>query len=120
MFIYQTDAAGVRARLAWFWRISAILLLIGGGLATAGLIFLALPPRSNHMGYDIRWLVFLGMFIVLYGLWGLSTPTTRRLGIVLCIAGLVVTILILFFDHFNLLVEYGRWCDRGMPSRWSR
>ena len=120
MSIGHRDAIGYGAWLARFWRIGAILLLIGASLATAGLIFCALPPRSNHIGYDIRWNMLQGASIVLYGLLGLSTPTTRRWGIVLCVAGLLVTVLVLFLDHHNLLVQYERWIDRGMPSRWSR
>ena len=120
MAIGDRDVIGYGAWLAWSWRIGAILLLIGAGLVSAGMIVCALPPRSNHIGFDIRWLMLQGTFVVLYGVLGVSTPTTRRWGIVLCVAGLLVTVLVLFLDHYNLLVEHARWCDRGMPSRWSR
>lgn len=78
------------------------------------------PRARNHVAYDVRWLAVPGIFSALYGLLGCFTPASRRLGMILCFTAVIFTVLVLFVDHYSLLVGYERWCERGMPQRWTR
>ena len=46
--------------------------------AAAVLVLCALPPRSNHIGFEIRWLWLFSGFIFLYGSAGLARSQSRR------------------------------------------
>ena len=119
MLTCQRSASSYITRLACFWRIGAICSLVGTIVVAVALVFLALPPRSNHVAYDVRWLALPSVIAAMYGLLRWWTPGNRRLGLALCAAALAFTILVLFLDYYSLLMDYERWCERGMPSRWS-
>ncbi|MGD8453975.1 MAG: hypothetical protein PVJ57_19340 [Phycisphaerae bacterium] len=73
---------------------------------------------SNHWGFDIRllWLVCLAAGALAVPIlrsakpWRACWPLT---------SAAVLAVVVAVFDHFNVLVEYGLWLARGMPTAGS-
>ncbi|SRR5258708_39799943 len=98
----------------------ADLLLMGvllGQLACVVVAtFLAYSRRpSNHWGADIRWAHPLGVVGVGYGLFLLVKAEHKTQALVATAALVVFVGLIYSADKFNVLVQYERWVQRGMP-----
>lgn len=91
---------------------SALLALFNLGVGVLLLIQIWVRQGVNHWGFDVLWLCPLAVAGVLGGLsragqsWGLANLAS----------GLLLLSLIGILDHYNLLVEHSRWCQRGMPS----
>jgi hypothetical protein len=98
------------------WRLGAALQLAATVLTVGALLFHAM--RTNHVGYEIRWLFIMAICIGLYGVSGLLSASNRRWGCALCIAAFMLVALLFCLDHYNLLVEYEVWVQRGMPDAW--
>jgi hypothetical protein len=96
----------------------ASFLLVILASTVAAMVWVAAPPRSNHIGHEPRWLVLLGVITALVGVRGCVQPDTRRLGLTLVLAGVLFILVVLVFDYYNVLVYYERWTSRGMPTRW--
>jgi uncharacterized membrane protein len=96
------------------------ILLIGvllGQLAcVAAVTFLAYSRHpSNHWGADVRWTYILGVVGVAYGFFLLVKAEHKTHSVVAIAASLVFVGLIYSADKFNVLVQYERWVQRGMP-----
>ena len=96
------------------------LLLTGvlfGQLACVVVVtFLAYSRHpNNHWGADVRWAYLLGVIGVAYGLFLLVKAQQTTHAIVAIAASLVFVGLIYSADKFNVLVQYERWVQRGMP-----
>ncbi len=106
------------SRHSRLWRGALVLLLLSVCICLAGLVYLSLPlaGRANHISYDVRSLWVLGGLALLAGSVGLFRRQ-GRLSTAVCCVGLALCLLVAVLDHCNLLVQYDRWCDRGMPDR---
>lgn len=96
------------------------LLLIGvllGQLACVVVVtFLAYNRHpNNHWGADVRWAYLMGVIGVAYGLFHLVKVEQKTHAAVAIAASLVFVGLIYSADKFNVLVQYERWVQRGMP-----
>ena len=95
--------------------IGAALLLAAGGL----LVWRAAVADSNHVGFDVRQAWLPSGLAFLWGLMGLLRPGgNRRASVALIGVSVLLAALVLVLDQFNLLVQYDRWIERGMPERW--
>jgi hypothetical protein len=89
------------------------LLAIGAVLAREAVV----RYPVNHVGFDIRgtWAVCLIAPLVALR-WRLRP---WMVALIVVVSGLLA-LEVFVFDHFNVLVQYERWCDRGMPAAWQR
>ena len=95
------------------------------GLLAGAAVFLVcqavLRRDCNHWGFDIRQ---LWAACGLAGAWAGAALCMRRRPawpqFVLLATAAASALLVFVCDRYNVLVEYGLWCDRGMPLPWSR
>ena len=87
-----------------------------GSLAVSGaLIAYAIRNGSGHSGFE-PWLlsvVFVASLII--GFAALFSSRSRTAAIVACVAGIAGLALLFYLDRFNVLLQYDRWLQRGMP-----
>lgn len=86
-------------------------------VACVGLAALLAYTRhpSNHWGADIRWAYILGVVGLIYGIFLLAKAERKGSAILAIAASLVFSGVIYSTDKFNVLVQYERWVQRGMP-----
>ena len=72
------------------------------------LFILILSIQSNHTGLNINYLS-IPMVVNLF----FCLKNRKKLAIALTITVLVI---ILFFNKYNILVNYETWLNRGMPA----
>lgn len=81
---------------------------------------LATTP-TNHWGVDVRAAAPGAVLLVALGIARLRYEQASRpssAGVVLF--GLLSLFGLFELDQHNILVEYERWIERGMPDRWQR
>jgi hypothetical protein len=101
----QTYAA---SRFVWFAG--------AGSLAVLGaLIAYAIRNGTGHTGFEPWFLSVVFAVSLIIGFAALFSSRSRTAAIVTCTAGIAGLALLLFLDHFNLLLQYDRWLQRGMP-----
>ena len=87
-----------------------------GSLAVSGaLIAYTIRNGSGHTGFE-PWLlsvVFVGSLII--GFSALLSSRSRTAAILACVAGIAGLALLFYLDRFNVLLQYDRWLQRGMP-----
>jgi uncharacterized membrane protein len=72
---------------------------------------------TNHIGFDIRWLLYLSGFGAAWCVpawkfhWGPTRLVVAALG-----ACLLLVATIILMDRLNLMIEYSAWISRGMPG----
>jgi hypothetical protein len=88
----------------------------GASLAVASaLIVYAMRNDSGHTGFE-PWLLslpFVSAFLL--GAAGLITRSARRPALFASVAALAGLALLFYFDYCNVLLQYDRWIERGMP-----
>lgn len=103
----------------WIGTVTGILLLLGAAAVVSAWIIT--HPNANHSGYDIRDIWWLSTISLAWCAVGLCFRkhrwVIRTIGLLAVIA-LCVAIYIFVLDYYNIMVEYGEWGHRGMPSRW--
>lgn len=70
---------------------------------------------DNHWGLDIRWGYLFALAGVVLSIIGICRRKKFFHPIMLIITSFILFALILFFDYFNILLEYEVWLHRGMP-----
>ena len=76
---------------------------------------------SNHWGFDTLLLACLCIVPILWALVGLVLhPRPWRAVIILGVIACVTMICLFLFQHYNVLVNYDTWLERGMPVKWIR
>jgi hypothetical protein len=70
---------------------------------------------SGHTAYEPWWLAApYGVTLVL-GIAGVLSGWSRKAGVAAFIASLLGLILLVVLDRCNVLLQYDRWIERGMP-----
>ena len=103
----------------FIWRYGAML---GAGLLAveeAGLMLIVSIKDCNHWRFDTRYGLVPPLGVAVWLACGVFAArkkwTMIASGLVLCV---VVGLTVMVCDSFNLLVEYDRWLQRGLPDRW--
>ena len=95
-----------------------VLPLLSGLLSAvvlAGVAFYLHGHDSNHTGHEP--LLLLGIFVPTLAL-GTAAFRRRRFrwgALLACLLGGVGIVVLFYLDRFNILVQYDRWLERGMP-----
>nr|WP_086940410.1 hypothetical protein [Thaumasiovibrio occultus] len=96
------------------------VIVIGGQLFSGTLIGLlsyrVMSDPGNHWGFNILW---LNSIFVLLLVMNFTLPWTTRLRrrAAVGIYSLMAIGMIIAMYHFNVLLPYEVWLDRGMPDR---
>ena len=94
---------------------------LGVGLlaAATGLLLYRAATEPGHVGFDVRQAWLPCGLACLWGVLGLARPGGNRWAAwCLIAASAILAATALLLDQFNLLVEYHRWLERGMPDPW--
>ena len=90
-------------------------------LATAVIVFVgkeSIVRESNNIGADPWNCLPLFVIAVLAGLAAIVLRfPLRGISVVCIVVGIVGVALLFLLDHFNILLEYHRWINRGMPDK---
>ncbi|MCY2929072.1 MAG: hypothetical protein NTV86_06180 [Planctomycetota bacterium] len=98
--------------------LGVLALLTAGGFMVSRALANA-RAGCGQIAYDIRQVYLPCGLACLWGILGLTRPGGRRgVALVLIAVSVLLAVLVLVLDQFNLLVEYGRWLSRGMPAPW--
>lgn len=82
---------------------------------SVAIIAYAATNDSGHTSFE-PWLLSPAFVASLFaGVPALFFRRTHTPGVVVCIAGVAGLALLYFLDHGNVLVQYDRWIQRGMP-----
>lgn len=81
----------------------------------AALLARIISDPTNHVSLEP--LLAMVPFLVLVPLCWTRAPVRTRLRVALTVYGLVSILAILVVDRANVLVQYDRWTERGMPER---
>lgn len=93
-----------------------IEVLLGQLACVVVVTFLAYSRHpNNHWGADVRWAYLLGVIGAAHGLFLLVKAEDKTHAVIAIAASLVFVGLIYSADKFNVLVQYERWVERGMP-----
>lgn len=114
----RTSAVGrspVTGVMPWL----GVLALLTAGAFMASRALANASAGSGQIAYDIRQVWLPCGLACLWGILGLIRPGGRR-GAALCLiaVSVLLAVLVLLLDQFNLLVETQRWLSRGMPAPW--
>jgi phosphatidylserine synthase len=105
--------------LAKLWHVLSTPL--AAVLVLAGYVILrrVLTDERNHWAADIRVLVVPSIMLLSMSVFGFVSRKTLRIPAVLFgVLAILITALVFVLDHWNVLVQYEAWLDRGMPERW--
>lgn len=92
---------------------------VGLLLAATGVLVWRAATGEGHVAFDVREAWLPCGLACLWGVLGLVRPGgNRRIAVCLIAASVLLAVTALVMDQFNLLVEYDRWIERGMPGRW--
>jgi len=109
----------------WIWRYLwySVAFLFGAGLLAVCVVSSRRAfsnQYSNHWGFDT---FLLGCSCVVPVVWALAglglRPRAWRALIILGVLAGVTMIGLFIFHHYNVLVNYDTWLERGMPERWT-
>ena len=93
-------------------RASAFLLLSAPLLVSMWVGYRSFWVPENHIGFDPARLLWAVVPSILQGCLGPRGLRALALGISILTAGLITAAL-----HFNLLLQYDDWLQRGMPDK---
>ena len=81
----------------------------------AGIVSYLHGHDSNHTGHE-PWLL-LGIFIptLAFGIAAFRRRCSRWAAALACLLGVAGIAVLFYLDRFNVLVQYDRWLERGMP-----
>ena len=75
----------------------------------------------NHWSFDVRaGLALPAVFLIFAGVGRFSRHLSPARFVLCGVLAVVLGGSIFICDHWNALVEYERWLDRGMPEKWTR
>jgi len=75
--------------------------------------------ETNHVGGDILVMAFVFGLIAIYPAYKIIKEKKQLYKIGL-IANLIAIGFAVYIDHFNILVEKGKWLERGMPDPYEK
>jgi hypothetical protein len=98
----------IATAFVWFVTVSSLA-------AFAALTAYTIHNDSGHTAFD-PWLLSL-LFVPSLIIGSTALPFRRtRFPAILTLASAIAGLALLFYlDHFNVLVQYDRWIERGMP-----
>ena len=93
----------------------AFLATLFSAAVLAGIGFYLHGHDSNHTGHE-PWLL-LGVFVptLALGIAALRSRRSRWVALLACLLGSGGIAFLLYLDRFNILLQYDRWLERGMP-----
>jgi hypothetical protein len=71
--------------------------------------------NTNHTGFETYDAVWILTFCAVISI-GVYLAKKVRFSVVPVVANILAIIIYLFVDYFNIMVQYDRWCRRGMPD----
>ena len=95
-------------------RLVMIISLVGVICSVITLWSYALQNHSGHTGFPLGFLYFVFYSFIFIGVLGLN-KRHNMVAVMLMIIAILGLGSLEYFDHTNLLLEYGVWLDRGMP-----
>ncbi|MCY2925314.1 MAG: hypothetical protein NT031_07725 [Planctomycetota bacterium] len=101
--------------------VTGVLPWLGVGLllAATGVLLWRAGTEERLVQFDVRQAWLPSGLACLWGVMGLARPGgNRRAAWCLIAASAILAATALVLDQFNLLVEYHRWLERGMPAPW--
>lgn len=93
----------------------ACLVIIPVVILGPSLWYFFMKNSTNHSGFDFMAFMKPLALAALASLFFLKKVRLARIALVLNLLG------VLFFyvtDHFNVMVQYDKWCKRGMPVKY--
>jgi hypothetical protein len=98
--------------------VNLVLLVVVASLLIMT-VYRVLADPGNHVACDPRWL-WIGYVAAIF-VGGIQVAVDRKLFVLpalLLLVGLLGLGLGLYIEHYNILVQYDRWCAKGMPDRF--
>lgn len=105
-----------QARISRLLTVLSLLAAVGSLAVFTTLLLYMRGNDSNHTGWE-PWL--LSIFFAPTGIVGIVAflRGSSRLGALLaCCLGFGGIAFLFYIDHFNVMVQYDRWAERGMPE----
>jgi hypothetical protein len=95
-------------------KILIFFLIIVPMIGIWGLSSYLLENKSNHTGFELLLLLWPLCFCAVSAIIIYIKKKTRLVMFTIAL-NLAAIFFYLFVDHFNIMVQYDRWCHRGMP-----
>ncbi|TDR27735.1 hypothetical protein [Hydromonas duriensis] len=95
--------------------ISLFLGMLAIPLALLGLFVVTILGDSNHSGLDF---VMCSMVLLVFSAvsWAVFYTTKQKAFLFVGFINLFCVVLFVFSDSQNIMVEYNKWVERGMPE----
>ena len=103
------------------WNYGIIAGIIANCTVVTFLVSEIAKRADNHWGWETNEFMVLPACVLVGATAGtiISKKCSARVMLCLWLCLLVLTT-VWACDHWNLLVEYDRWLERGMPGKWER
>ena len=98
----------VLSTLAWLAALTSAAVL-------AALLLYMRGSDSNHSGFEPWLLSFVFAPAAIIGTVALKLSRSRWGALLALLLGLGGMAFLFYIDHFNILLQYERWTERGMP-----